>query len=392
MKKSLSTLLTFVLIIGIVSCSKDEKIDEFDTDEFTTITKIAFLDDSILNLKIGTSGTFKMRHEPEHLDIPKYSWHSSDINIVDINPYYGTYIAKRVGECIITAKTNIYTGFRYQELSAICKIVVSEIEIEDIEFDIKENYIAVGEEFTLTTYFTPNNTTNKSLEWSSSDSTIVNVDNKGNVYAKKEGECYIYAKTKNGKVAECKVVVSEIEIEDIKFDIEENYIAVGEEFTLTTYFTPNNATNKSLEWSSSDSTIVNVDNKGNVYAKKEGECYIYAKSQNGKVAKCKIVVQPVSIEVKFGSSAIISIMGYITGEIGFNLTNNSKHTITIKNLEIIDGYTKKTIFTTAFSNDNLSGKSNVSYSIRLNQVYKPIFKLNYIYNNKEYHTQKQYSI
>ena len=60
---------------------------------------------------------------------------------------------------------------------------------------------------------------------------------------------------------------SEIALTAIKLNKTETSILLNSKETLTLTFTPNNATNKEVEWSSEDATIATVDN-GVVTAKK----------------------------------------------------------------------------------------------------------------------------
>ena len=61
---------------------------------------------------------------------------------------------------------------------------------------------------------------------------------------------------------------------------------------LTATINPSNATNKSVVWTSSNSKIATVDQKGNVKGIKAGKATITVKTRDGnKVAKCKICVK-----------------------------------------------------------------------------------------------------
>ena len=67
---------------------------------------------------------------------------------------------------------------------------------------------------------------------------------------------------------------------------------VGESFTLTATISPANATNKSITWTSSNTSVAIVSN-GKVTAKAKGTTTIIAKSSNGKTATCKVTVKEV---------------------------------------------------------------------------------------------------
>lgn len=68
-------------------------------------------------------------------------------------------------------------------------------------------------------------------------------------------------------------------------------IELGKTFTLTPTFNPNNATNKIVTWTSSDESIVAVDNAGKITGKKVGSAIITVTTQDGnKKATCTVTV------------------------------------------------------------------------------------------------------
>ena len=85
---------------------------------------------------------------------------------------------------------------------------------------------------------------------------------------------------------------STINLTAIKLNKTETSILLNSTETLTVTFTPNNATNKEVEWSSEDTTIASVDN-GVVTAKKIGTTNIVVKSKaNASIsATCKVTVK-----------------------------------------------------------------------------------------------------
>lgn len=300
-----------IMCLNFTSCSEEEE----------TISIIEIAEGLTMDVFIGESKQLNVHHYPAYLDAPNYTWSSGDDSIVDIDSYTGKFTAKSVGKTTITV-----TAIGLQ-LSAQCEITVKPIETTGIAMSLKEKEMLIGEEFILTVTFTPEDATNKDLEWTSSDSNIASVDNNGKVAAIKEGECCIFAKTENGMTTECKVIVNPIEVESITLDVSEKTLEVGETFTLNYTIIPENATYKDLEWTSSDSNIASVDNNGKVTAIKEGECSIYAKSANGKNAECKVIVKPISVQyVEFVLHEIKLLVGE-TKRVEYNvIPSNAKIT------------------------------------------------------------------
>lgn len=166
-------------------------------------------------------------------------------------------------------------------------------DIETITLDKESIIIGKDESKTIMATIKPKNAINKELEWRSSDENIAIVDNEGNVTATGMGVATITVNSKSNseKVANCLVFVTE-EVQKITLDKDNIIIGVNENNLLTATIEPKNATDKELEWKSSDENIVAVDNTGKVTAIGIGTATITAslKSNNEKMATCKIIV------------------------------------------------------------------------------------------------------
>jgi hypothetical protein len=82
-----------------------------------------------------------------------------------------------------------------------------------------------------------------------------------------------------------------VAVTSVALDASTRQLLPGEEFTLTATITPTNATNKGLDWSSSDLQVVTVDANGGVKATGRGTATITAETQDGgKTATCLVTV------------------------------------------------------------------------------------------------------
>ncbi|MDD6489463.1 MAG: alpha-amylase family glycosyl hydrolase, partial [Clostridia bacterium] len=144
----------------------------------------------------------------------------------------------------------------------------------------------------------PDNATNKSVSWTTSDASVATVAG-GTITGVSKGTATITAKTVNGLTATVKVTVTEnadiVKPTGIKLDKTSLTLTEGDSDTLTATVQPTNATNKTVTWTSSDTAIATVDSSGNVKAVSEGTATITAQTFNGYKATATITVEPKQI-------------------------------------------------------------------------------------------------
>lgn len=81
-----------------------------------------------------------------------------------------------------------------------------------------------------------------------------------------------------------------ISVQSVTLNPNKLTLSVGETYKLNAYFSPSNATNKTVTYSSSSGNV-SVDSNGNVRANSQGTAIIRATSSNGKFAVCNITVR-----------------------------------------------------------------------------------------------------
>lgn len=152
----------------------------------------------------------------------------------------------------------------------------------------------------LTATVSPDNATNKAVSWKSSDTGVATVDGSGKVTAVKAGSTTITVTTTDGgKTATCSVTVTSktVSVTGVKLDNGKLELKAGETAQLTATVEPSDASDKSLEWTSSDAKIATVDVSGKVTAVGVGNATITVKTKDGgKTATCAVTVAPVAVE------------------------------------------------------------------------------------------------
>jgi len=133
-----------------------------------------------------------------------------------------------------------------------------------------------GESINLNAAVQPDDATNKTLIWSSSDTGVATVDANGKVTAVKAGSAVITVKSEDGgKTATCNITVVVLST-GITLDKTELDMKIGEAVTLKATVLPENATDKRVSWLSGDPSVASVDDAGKVTALKEGVAIIFA--------------------------------------------------------------------------------------------------------------------
>ena len=160
---------------------------------------------------------------------------------------------------------------------------------EKVSLNTTEKALNVGEKFTLIPTITPADATNKSITWSSSDSSIATVSN-GVVTAKAAGTATITATTHNGKTAKCSITVIS-KPTSISLNKTEVTLHVDESVQLSATLKPSGITD-TISWSSQYNSFASVSNNGCVYANHVGNTTITARTSNGLTATCNVHIIP----------------------------------------------------------------------------------------------------
>lgn len=214
----------------------------------------------------------------------KVSWSSSSKSIATVNSR-GKVTANRKGTATITAKVS---SKKYS-----CKVIVETPTISKTS-----TVLSKGSSTTLKI-----NGNSQKVKWTSTNKRVATVSSKGKVSAKGTGTATVIGAIGNKKYS-CKVTVknSVINVKSIKLNNSKASLAEGKTLKLTVSFTPSNATNKKVSWSSSNNSVAKVSN-GQVTALKKGSAKITARSGKA-VAVCQISVTSPIITVQAPKYAV----------------------------------------------------------------------------------------
>ena len=175
-----------------------------------------------------------------------------------------------------------------------CKKADSTVSVTGVTLDKNELTLTVGgPDVKLTTTVAPETAPDKTVKWYSNKTNIATVDQDGNVHAVAAGSAIIAVATNDGnKVAACAVTVN-ISVSAVTLDKTELTLTVGDpDVKLTATVAPENATDKTVSWSSDKTDVATIDQEGNVHAVAEGSATITVTTNDGnKTATCAVTVK-----------------------------------------------------------------------------------------------------
>lgn len=267
----------------IITATNDNVIGKLSVNILEVAAESVSLDKTAITLKAGDTETLTATVSPKNVTYPVVTWESSDPNVAIVSN--GVVTAIGVGSATVRAMCGGYT--------ANCTVTVEATPVESVELNLQTATLKIGQNLQLTATVTPDNATDKTVNWTSSDTSVATVDTNGVVTALQKGTATITAS--NGDVnATCTLTVEEISSEEIVLNYVSISLKVGESSQLIAQIFPEDTTDKNITWSSSDPSIATVDN-GLVTALATGEVNITA--ANGTLtAQCSVNVQPVVVE------------------------------------------------------------------------------------------------
>ena len=201
------------------------------------------------------------------------AWTSSDESVATVDET-GTVTAVAAGEAEITA------AVKDTEMQDVCVITVKvsakELKVPDT-LEVKLNDT---DETAIEAKCEPEDASNISFDFASSDEEVATVDKDGKVKVLKAGECDITTTLMQDgeKVTEKTTHVKAFyEVESITLDSNEGKLTVGNSHTIKATVAPEEvAAETTIEWSSSNEKVATVDSNGKVTAVSSGNATITA--------------------------------------------------------------------------------------------------------------------
>ncbi|MDE6068769.1 MAG: leucine-rich repeat protein, partial [Treponemataceae bacterium] len=247
-----------------------------------------------------TLNTYKLTIEPggtRTLIATVYPYDADDKTVVwsAFNPLIAT--VDDDGKVTAISEGSTFITARVGDKTAECEVDVKTIlvPVESVTLDVEKITLKRGETYKLTATVLPEDADDKTVAWSSTVPEIATVDENGMVVAIKACDwdyATIIAQAGYMK-AECFVYVNPGPVESITLTKTKLSLACNKSDYLYARVTPDDAEDKTVEWSSSDANIVTVEKTGDFAAKittrNAGTATITAQV-GGKTATCEVIV------------------------------------------------------------------------------------------------------
>ncbi len=261
------------------------KFDNFRVSSEVKATGIEF-DKETVEINSNETIALNLTFVPSNTTDINVVYSSSDENVATVDKY-GVVTGKGNGTATITVKT-LDGGF-----ADTCEVTVGGATLASgITLSKSETTMNVGETETITATISPEDASVKTVNWTSEDAEIATVDEDGKITAVGPGTTNIVATAADGSgvSAKCAVEVNAIPVTSVTLDKTEVNMEAMSEATVSASIFPENASFKTVTYTSADEKIATVDENGVIKARSVGTTTITASVKDGVSATCTVNV------------------------------------------------------------------------------------------------------
>ncbi len=249
------------------------------------------LSDTQLNMELNEMYTLAATVLPTSAENQTLEWIIPDNNVIVTQVVNNTRLnigAIGTGSVTITVRTTDGSN-----LSATCTVNV-QVSATSISLNMTSAEMTVDGVLQLTATVLPTNATNRTVTWKSSNTSIATVNSSGLVTAKSPGSAIITATTTDGTnlSATCSLFVKQniVYASSISLNKSSANLVAGQQMQLQATVLPENTTNKTVIWSSSDPSVAIIDEDGLVTAITSGTTTITVTTTDGSNLSASCVV------------------------------------------------------------------------------------------------------
>ncbi len=353
-----------------------------DTSAITveSVTPVTSISVSLASATISSGATTQATETvlPAEATVKAVTWSSSNTSIATINSS-GLVTANSsglAGTSVIRATATDGSGVYGEATVTVSPVAVTGVTVSPASATIT----GLTNTQQLTATITPSNATNKSVFWSSSNMSIATVNGSGLVTSVAGGSVTITVTTDDGAyTATASITVNYVAVSSFNLSTNSATLYTSGTYktiSLTATFSPANATNQGITWSSSYPSIASVNSSGLVTGLTPGFATITATSNdnNAITATAEITVVALTVTnvvIKTSPSKTTFALGenIYSPDMVLTLTYNDSTTADVTSGYLLTGYNAKQLGnqTITVTYPGYSG-TNPTYSILVTNV------------------------
>ncbi len=250
--------------------------------------------DSVISMPKGATRQIASTISPTDATATSIKWFSKDSSIATVD-------SNGLIQAIDHGETDIYAIV--DTVMAICHVNVNVALVEALTLNATQLLLEPDAIYTLTAIANPDYAENKDVEWEIPENDVIVhfiSGNNINIGTLQEGTITVSAHTLDGSdlTATCTITVNQniVHVTSIELNQSSAGLNEGETLQLTATVMPEDATNRSVTWTSSNEVVATVDQNGLVTAVAAGTATITATTIDGSElsASCEVTVNGVA--------------------------------------------------------------------------------------------------
>ena len=253
---------------------KDLRVKVYTDNVYVPVSGIS-LYSSQLYLAVNTTKKLSTTLTPSNATDKNVVWSSDNPSVATVSND-GVISAVSVGEANIKISSD--------GISALCKVIVKNSIVSATGITLLPSSITLKSRETtaLIAAVSPSDATDAAVIWKSSSPSVAMVDSIGNVTAVAAGEAKITATAADGGwTAVCTVTVTQ-PVTGVEIASGTTQLVVGETERFGGRVLPLDATDQNIKWSSSDNSIITIDNSGAATGHKPGQAELKITTEEGR--------------------------------------------------------------------------------------------------------------
>ena len=267
------------------------EVTVFEGQSGVNLVSVSFKDGTVV-MSPNSKYMLNYQKTPSNAMVSSVKYSSTNENVVRVEKETGELNAVSIGSSTVRVELNesmtatITVNVIDKQVTPGIYLLPSSLMIKNNEYNLVE-----GEKKKAEYTYLPTNATLKFIEWSSNNTSVVTVDEYGNLTAVGAGEakvtlsCGGVSSTTTVRVNAKEVPVKSITATDTLVNLN-----VGDTHQILAVVNPANATNQELKYSSNNTSVISVDSTG----------YVRALSDGSTTVKVSSVSNPnVSTSIKF---------------------------------------------------------------------------------------------